>query len=285
VKASYRPRSKEGLTEEQLMQFRDGFSYYGKILFDFLLSVPLREGQFQQCSNCGQIFHPRWRHITTYPLIAEGSPFVIWPHKGHENENYKQGLRQVCFLTANVAKSLNQYRQLKERKLGRKLEPEEYIFTHQKNIDGTAHVTPISKNMIASTFWRARVLTGISISPHTPRAWVNSILAARGIDKQLRDLYLGHSCAYEENYIMQLIPQWQRTFKEKKALEHLNIVRNPEAALDLEETVQKVQEQQEEIQRLKRELTARTISSEDEKTLKDLLRDIREGKAKIVRTN
>jgi len=284
VKAPYKPKPKEALSDEDLRQFREALSFYGKILFDFLLSVPLREGQFQQCKHCGESFYPRWRHITTYPRIEAYSPFIIWPQKGHENENYHASLRQVCFLTETVAKELNMYRNIKEKALGRKLEPQEYIFTHQKNIEGIAHITPIAKEMVVSTFWRAYELTGIKISPHTPRSWINSILASRGIDKQLRDLYLGHSCAYEEGYIMQLIPQWQHTFKQTRAMEHLDIMGNVLSAFDVESMQLQIEEQRQKIQHLTERLNATNIAPGDFETVKTLIENIKTGKIKIVLT-
>ena len=53
-----------------------------------------------------------------------------------------------------------------------------------------------------------RIKTGVNIYPHLLRTWANSILATRGIEKQLRDLYLGHVCAYDQGYVMQLLPKW-----------------------------------------------------------------------------
>jgi hypothetical protein len=281
VKAPYRPRAKEDVSDEDLRKFREGFNFYGKILFDFLLSVPLRDGQFTRCKNCGQEFYPRWRHITTYPRIQEYSPFVIWPQKGHENENYRQGLRQVCFLTQTAAKALNLYRELKERDLGRKLRPEEYIFTHQKNILGLKHVTPITRETIGSAFQQSQERTGVKLAPHRLRSWVNTVLATRGIDKQLRDVYLGHSCAYEMGYIMQLIPKWQQTFRQAKAMEHLDIAGSTLNAYDMETLLLQIEDQQKEIAQLKDKLNAQTLSHEDQETLTALLQKFREHKVHI----
>jgi hypothetical protein len=124
VNYAYKPKPKDTFDEEQLRQFRESFTFYGKIIFDFLLSVPLRDGQFQICPNCGRDFNPRWQHILTYPKIEPYSPFVIRPAKGHENKNYSSGLMQVSFLTPTAAFQLNLYREIKEKALDRKRSPE-----------------------------------------------------------------------------------------------------------------------------------------------------------------
>ena len=287
VTYSYKPKTKAPLTAEELKRFREGFNFYSKILFDFLLSVPLRDGQFQRCPNpdCRQEFFPRWRHITTYPKIEPYSPFAIKPQKGHESDKYSSALMQVCFLTSTAAQELNLLRDIKEKALGRKLSPDEYIFTHQRNESrATAHVSPICKKTIISAFRENGLKVGVHLNPHKIRAWDNSILATRGVDKQLRDVYLGHSCSYEEGYIMQLIPQWQQTFKEAKALENLDIAGDPLSSYNLEETLQQVSKQQQEIADLRKQLQERTFSPKDEKTLKDLLKGINAGEIKVIRT-
>ena len=81
-------------------------------------------------------------------------------------------------------------------------------------------------------------------------------------------------------YVMQLVPQWQKTFKENKALEHLDITDNSIVA-DYESMTIRIEQQDKEIQRLRSELADRTISKEDEKSILDLLQKYREGKVKI----
>jgi len=127
------------------------------------------------------------------------------PQRGHENNKYPDGLMQVCYLMETAANGLNAYRDFKEKALDRKLSPEEPIFTHQKNIKGKRHITPIGQRDIICIFRNVRIKTGANIYPHLLRTWANSILATRGIEKQLRDLYLGHVCAYDQGYVMQLL--------------------------------------------------------------------------------
>jgi hypothetical protein len=259
VKFTYKPRPKNSISDEELRAFREGFNWYGKILFDFLLSVPLRDGQFQKCPNCHEEFFPRWRDIQTYPDIKAYSTFIIKPQKGHENEQYSTSLRQVCFLTESAAVALRGYRDYKEKMLGRQLRPEEYIFTHQKNHLGARHVAPVTKMTIITFFQHAAARSGVKISPHMVRTWVNSVLASRGIDKQLRDMYLGHSCTYEEGYVMQLLPKLQQSFRQARAMEHLDLNGNRMSAEDVEDTLFQVEEQKKEIARLRRELEAKTL--------------------------
>lgn len=90
---------------------------------------------------------------------------------------------------------------------------------------------------------------------------------------------------YEEGCIMQLIPQWQHTFRQAKAMEHLDITGNVINAYDLESTLLQIEEQKKEIQRLENRLNTGSISPEDEKTLKTLLEDLKTGKIKIVPTD
>ena len=282
IKCTYKPKSKQSICDDDLCKFREGFNWYGKFLFDFMLSAPIRDGQFQRCPNCGEEFFPRWRNITTFPVIEAYSPFIIRPQKGHESSQYDQGLLQVCFLTETAAKSLNIYRDLKQRVLGRELKSNEYIFTHQKSHRGEKHIAPVAKMDVVFFFQQAKERTGIKVYPHLLRSWVNSILASRGIEKQLRDLYLGHSSAYEEGYIMQLLPQWQNTFRQAKAMEHLDIIGGFISTFDIEEKLLQIEEQQKEIQKLKEQLDKRRLTEEEEENLKWLLEQYKQGKLKVT---
>lgn len=259
VRAPYKPRLKDSLTDEDLRRFRTGFNWYGAILFDFLQSVPLRVGQFQRCPNCGQEFYPRWRDIEGYPKIEAYSAFTIRPQKGHENDNYKQGLMQVCFLTQTAAASLNTYRDYKERILGRPLGPDEYIFTHQKSHRGLKHVAPVSKENITFFFQQAEKRTGVHLSPHTLRAYANSVLASRRIDKMVRDIFLGHTCAYEQGYIIQMIPKWRQDLREVRAMENLDLAGEVRT----------------------KDVFGRDVSEEDAKTMVWLLEKFKKGKCHV----
>ncbi len=228
----YKPNQKPSATIERILKFRTGMNFYGQILNDFLISVPLRSGQFTQCKNCGQIFFPRWSNIETFPRIEPYSAFIIKPEKGHESERYDRELAQVCYLTNSAAAGLNRLRDLKEELLERSLRPDEFIFTYQINLSGITHVTPITREAIRVTFATAKNKTGEYINQHLYRSLANAILASRGIEKQLRDLYLGHTCSYDMNYILQLLPQWKKVFRDTGALEALDIVaqqKQPEA--------------------------------------------------------
>lgn len=283
VTCTYKVKPKEPITVEQLRQYREGFNFYGKIIFDFLLSVPLRDGQFQVCPNCGEDFLPRWRHITTYPTIETYSPFAIKPEKGHESEKYDSALMQVCYLTETAAYELNLYRKIKEKALRRALRPDEYIFTHQKRSHmGTRHVTPILKGTICAAFQQTWKQTGIQISPHLLRSWDNSILASRGIDKQLRDIYLGHSCHCEQGYVLQMIPQWQQAFRQAKAMESIDIAGNFVSPHEAEARLWQIQEQQEEISRLEKELNDKALSNNDYALSRLLLRRFKQGQIKVI---
>jgi len=195
------------------------------VLFDFELSVPLRDGQFQICPHCGQDFYPRWCNITTFPKIDPYSPFVIKTHKGHEKKRRRRiSQMAVCYLTPSASDGLNTLRSFKEAALGRRLKPDEYIFTHTgNNGQGVLHVTPIGTMDVIGLYKHAEQKTGEHITVHLGRTWVNTILSSRGIDQVLRDLYLGHEVGYQMGYIMQMIPTWQKTFRRAKALEALDI--------------------------------------------------------------
>ena len=230
VKYVYKPTVKDPPTLDQLTKFREGFTFHGKFLFDFFLSVPVRDGQFQICPDCGEDFFPRWRHITTFPKIEPFSPFVIKPEKGHESENYRPDLRQVCFLTNTLAMELNMLRNIKERELRRPLRGEEYIITHQYTrskvgpleVPGTKHVSPVVRHTIYEHFRTAGRRSGEYMKPQDVRAYTNSVLSGCGIDQLVRDVYLGHDCGYAMNYLMQLIPTWQEAFRKAKAIETLD---------------------------------------------------------------
>lgn len=243
ISVSYKPQEKKPLSEEDLRKFRRGMNFISRTIFDFLISVPLRSGQFKICNTCGQEFYPRWRHIDTYPEIKKGSAFIIRPEKGHSSENYSSNLRQCCFLTQTCANSLNEYRDLKERELERKLRPDEPIFTHSKSTVGIRHVSPMQTQAVEVRFKRNSKRTNVKIYPHLLRSWVNSRLAACGIDKLVRDIYLGHSTSYEQNYIMQLKDTWRQKFLDSGALDSLD----PFAGSDRE----RIKEMQSEIAEMK----------------------------------
>jgi hypothetical protein len=230
VSYAYKPREKPSINREDLLRFRESMTWWGRIVLDFMVSVPVRDGQFQVCPNCGRDFHPKWQHILTYPRIEEYAPFVIAPEKGHESNNYPSALRQVCFLTKTVSDQLNSYRAYKERMLGRQLKPTEYIFTYsQHSRIGEFCVSPIKKDAVKMLFYNTQPKAGIRIYPHLIRSYVNSVLSAQGIDKMVRDIYLGHLQRIQiqdEGYILQMIPLWQQRFRETHALEALDLL-NP----------------------------------------------------------
>ena len=277
IKSSYKPRPKDPLSDDELRKFRETLSWRDTILYDFLFSVPLRDGQFQVCPNCGRDFHPKWKNILTFPTIAPYSPFMTTPQKGHENTKYPEGLMQVCFLTETAAKDLNMLRDLKEKQLDRRLRPDDYIFTYMKNVrGGSKHVTPIAKFEVQDVFEKAQDRTGIRIYPHLIRAWVNTRLATCGIDKQLRDIYLGHCVqANEEGYIMQMLTKWRETFQRTKAIESLDIVLGVIGPQEFEAKLMQVEEQRREIERLKSELTKFNLNEEDMENLRWLLEQIK----------
>jgi hypothetical protein len=230
VKYVYKPKLKDAPPIDQLMRFREGFTFHGKLYFDFFLSVPVRDGQFQICPSCGEDFFPRWQNITTFPKIEPYSPFVIKPQKGHESDNYREDLRQVCFLTPTLAMELNMMRDIEERVLGRPLRREEYIFTHQYSsskvgpwgVPGIQYVSPVVRHTIYQLFRTAGNRSGFYMKPQDVRAYTSSILGSCGINQRLCELYLGHDCGYKLSYVMNMIPTWQETFKKAKALETLD---------------------------------------------------------------
>lgn len=284
VSYTYKPKPKQTFDQTQLRQFRENFNFFGKIIFDFLLSVPIRDGQFQVCPHCGRNFHPRWRNLSTYPKIEPYTPFIIKPEKGHENDDkYDAGLMQVCFLTPTAASQLNLYRRIKEKALGRKLSPDEYIVTAARSLgEERRHERPISSTNVRKLFQRASERGPLDISPHQLRTWVNAVLASRGIDKQLRDIYLGHSCSYEEGYVMQMVPQWQETFKKAKAMESIDIVETFISPIEVESQLWQIKELQDELNCLEKELGDKTANAEDYSLAKLLLKKYKQGKIKVV---
>lgn len=230
VKYTYKPKIKEAPSVDQLTMFREGFTFHSKLYFDFFLSVPVRDGQFQICPTCGEDFFPKWQNILTFPKIERYSPFVIKPEKGHESEYYREDLRQVSFLTHTLAMELNMIRNIEEKVLKRPLRKEEYIFTHQYTrskvgpwgVPGIQYVSPVVRHTIYQLFRTAAGRSGFYMKPHDMRAYTSSILGSCGINERLCDLYLGHDCGYKLSYVMQMVPIWQETFRKAQALETLD---------------------------------------------------------------
>jgi len=287
IKCSYKPKPKSQISDDDLCRFREVLDWRNTILFDFLLSVPLRDGQFQICQNCLRDFFPKWQHILTFPEIKHYSPFVIQPEKGHENNKYPQEFMQVCFLTETTAKGLNVYREIKERELAKKLKPEDYIFTHIKSCDSryhsSKHITPIQQAQVQNIFLFAQRKTSIRIYPHLIRAWVNSRLASCGIDKQIRDIYLGHVSVQnqEEGYILQMLPKWRETFQKAKAVESLDLVQGIIGPMELQDKLLQMEDQRREIERLKNELSRLNMTQEEIDNLRWLLEKVKNGKVII----
>lgn len=287
IKCSYRPKPKTEIADDELRTFREALSPIDTTLFDFLTSVPLRDGQFQTCPNCRRDFHPRWQNIQTYPEIEPYSPFIIAPEKGHENDKYPEGLKQVCFLTETAAKGLTTLRALKEKQLAREIQPNEYIFTYSRNMlpNGRKNITPINKGEVQGTFWNAQQKTGVHVYPHLLRAWVNTRLATCGIDKQLRDIYLGHMGVQnqEEGYVMQMLPKWRETLKKAHAIESLDLVQGIVSPAELQDKLARIDEQQREIQRLKSDIEASKLSEEQMAMIRLLTEKLKQGKIKVER--
>lgn len=240
----YKPKPKPSLGAGELLRFREALSWQPRILFDFLISVPVRDGQFQTCPHCNVDFYPKWHHIQSYPTIEPYSAFVITPEKGHASGRYKAELKQICFLTETLARELRQYKKFKEKALGRKLKPDEPIFTLTRNYrNKTMYETPLRKGAVKSLFFDTQRITGLRVYPHLMRSRANSVLAAQGIDKQLRDVYLGHSMHHEQGYVMHLIPLWRQTFMERHALEALDVT-NPtqHQVIELERKLRGIQQ-------------------------------------------
>ena len=229
VKYVYKPKIKEAPSIDELRMFREGFTFHGKLYFDFFLSVPVRDGQFQICPSCGEDFFPKWQNILTFPKIEPYSPFVIKPEKGHESENYRKDLRHVCYLTPTLAMELNMMRDMAERALRRPLRREEYIFTHQYTrckvgpcaVPGVQYVSPVVRHTIYELF-RTAGRNGFYMKPQDVRAYTGTVLGNCHINERLVDLYLGHDCGYKLSYVMSMIPTWQETFKKAKVLETLD---------------------------------------------------------------
>lgn len=227
VTFSYKPKDKPSLGSTEMIAFRDCMTAHGRHVFDFLLSVPLRDGQFSDCKYCGRSFHPRWGNLLDYPKIEMYGAFVTQPEKGHESDKYSHNLRQVCFLTQTAANQLNSMRYVREKALGRKLTKEDYIFTFSQDRHwGKADETPLHASAVRALYYVAQEKAGFRLYPHLVRSYVNTVLAACGIDKQVRDIYLGHSCCYDMGYIMQMIPVWREQFQKRHVLETLDIL-NP----------------------------------------------------------
>jgi site-specific recombinase XerD len=284
IKCSYRPKPKQEVTDEELRSFRESLGPLNTILFDFLTSVPLRDGQFQTCPNCHRPFYPRWQNVESYPMIEPYSQFTIAPEKGHENDLFPEGLKQVCFLTDTAAKGLNTLRTIKEKQLGRRLQPSEYIFTHSRNMPGCQkHVTPIGKINVQTIFWRAACNTGIHVYPHLLRAWVNTRLSTCGIDKQLRDIYLGHTSIQnsEEGYIMQMRQKWRESLKKAHAIESLDLVKGIINPAELQDKLVRIDEQAREIQRLRNEIEASKLTKEELAMLHLMAEKMRQGKIQL----
>jgi hypothetical protein len=286
IKCSYRPKPKTEVSDEELRTFREALSPVDTVLFDFLLSVPLRDGQFQTCPNCGRDFHPRWQNIQTYPKIEPYSSFIIAPEKGHENNKYPEGLKQVCFLTETAAKGLITLRALKEKQLARIIQPDEYIFTYSRNIrKGQKNITPKGQITVQSMFWNAQQKTGIHVYSHLLRTWVNTRLGTCGIDKQIRDIYLGHMSVQneEEGYVMQMLPKWREALKKAHAIESLDLVQGIISPAELQDKLTRIDEQQREIQSLKSEIDASKLSKEQLEMISWFTEKLKQHKVRVER--
>jgi hypothetical protein len=153
----------------------------------------------------------------TWKLLEEGwelkeIPCIQIPPqllKGHGVGRYKD-VKQVTFLTPEAQRALLDYKGWQEKRLGRKVRPDEHIW---RSLRGS--YSPLTYDSIGMLITRLAEEAGVDFSCHDARRWVNTCLEQIGISSNWARKIRGRKVKGEENpYSQPNIEQLRQKYKE-----------------------------------------------------------------------
>ncbi|MEM3640682.1 MAG: site-specific integrase [Candidatus Bathyarchaeia archaeon] len=193
--------------KDTLLRFMEGAEIRDKALIAFIASTGISEGSIPELT---------WKHIqdleAEIPHIALTSAEI----KGKGKGKYA-GVEQHTFLTPYAKKMLLAYKEWRERKEGRKLTPQDYLFVTAKKPYAKLNTTDVY--MI---FHRQSRETGIHFSPHDLRRFVQTALEMARVQPNWIKKILRHKVSGEEQpYSQPKIEQLREAYR--TALPYLDL--------------------------------------------------------------
>lgn len=113
--------------------------------------------------------------------------------KGHGIGRYK-GVRQITFLTPEAKRALIDYKEWCEKKLGRKVRPDDHIW-----LDTLEPYKPLEYDSFSTLIVRISKESGVGFTWHDARRWVNTTLEGVAISPNWARKIRGRKVKGEEN--------------------------------------------------------------------------------------
>jgi integrase len=198
--------------KETLLKFMEGMLVRDKALVSLMACTGIAEGSIPRL---------RWKHVQEInekdiPHIALTSAEI----KGGGRGKY-EGVEQHTFLTPYAKRMLLTYKEWRERKEGRALTPEDYLFT---TITQPYKVIALSE--VRAIFSRHSKAIGIKFSPHDLRRFVQTALETAKMQPNWVKKILRHKVAGEESpYSQPKLEELREAYR--SALPYLDLSEKP----------------------------------------------------------
>jgi integrase len=171
--------------KETLLKFMEGMQIRDKALVSFMACTGIAEGSIPKL---------KWKHVQEInekdiPHIALTSVEI----KGQGRGKY-ENIEQHTFLTPHAKRMFLTYKEWRERKEGRALTPEDYLFT---TLAQPYRVITLSE--LGAIFSRHSKEIGIKFSPHDLRRFVQTALETARLQPNWIKKILRHKVSGEEN--------------------------------------------------------------------------------------
>jgi integrase len=174
--------------KETLLKFLEGAQIRDKALVSLIACTGISEGSIPQLT---------WNHIWI-ELVEKN---VDIPHIGLTSMEIKgkgkgkyEGVQQHTFLTPYARKTLLAYKEWRERKEGKQLTPESYMF-----VSVTKPFKKLTLGNVNRIFKQRSKDTGIKFSPHDLRRFVQTALETGRLQPNWIKKILRHKVSGEEN--------------------------------------------------------------------------------------
>jgi len=179
--------------------------------------------------------------------------------KGHGKGRYK-GVRQVTFLTNEARRALSDYRDWIEKRLGRKVTPDDRIWRDTR----TPH-PPLEYGSFASLVLRISKESGVPFTWHDGRRWLTTALEQVGLSPNWARVLRGRKVSGSESpYSRPNIEALRAKFAEAAPLLEFTATEKPQVPKEVLDRIQKLEAERQEI-RQKYRLRRGPEEKDDEK--------------------